>query len=165
MQAELVRRQGRCEEALELYKRFLSENPPAEDISAAERSMEECRAEVEPAPAPPPAAVAPETDPPPPRAAPPAPRRWYADPLGNGLFWPGLAVAAAGSGLLGAAHRNRAAAEDADSEPAYLDTLGAAPEMSAAGIALLSVGGALMLAGVIRYAVVARRAKRQLASF
>jgi hypothetical protein len=81
------------------------------------------------------------------------------------LFWPGLAVAGVGAGLLGAAHRNRIAAADAGSEPAYLDTLGPAPEMSEAGIALLSIGGALMLAGTIRYAVVARRSRRHLASF
>ncbi len=164
MQAELVRRQGRCEEALALYERFLAEQPPAEDVAAAERSMEACRAEVEPPPEPPPPVVEPPADPQPPPARPPPPRRWYADPLGNAFFWPGLAVAVVGSGLLGAAHRNREAARAADSEPEYLATLGTAPEMSEAGIALLSIGGAFMLAGVIRYAVVAKRTRRQLAS-
>src|SRR5690606_21409531 len=106
MRAELVRRQGRCEEAVELYEEFLAKEPPAEDVAAAERSMQECREEIEPEPAPPPAVVAPPTEPPPVRPAPAPQRRWYADPLGNGLFWPGLAVAAVGSGLLGAAHRN-----------------------------------------------------------
>lgn len=163
MQAELVRRQGRCEEALELYRRFIADDPPTEDVEAAKRSMAECEEESEPVPAP---VVEPPTEPrPPPAPAPKPARRWIADPVGNALFWPGLAVAGVGAGLLGAAHRNRVAAAEAGSEPAYLDALGPAPEMSEAGIALLSIGGALLLAGTIRWAVVASRSKRQLAKF
>jgi tetratricopeptide (TPR) repeat protein len=163
MQAELVRRQGRCEEALELYRRFIADDPPTEDVEAAKRSMAQCEEEMEPAPVPAPV-VAPVVEPPPPPAPKPA-RRWIADPTGNALFWPGLAIAGVGAGLLGAAHRNRAAAAEAGSEPAYLDTLGPAPEMSEAGIALLSIGGALLLACTIRWAVVAGRSRRQLAKF
>jgi tetratricopeptide (TPR) repeat protein len=161
MQAEVRRKQERCEEAIELYRSFIAHEPPTEDVAAAERAMDACEEEIEPVPPAP--VVVPPDDRPPPPPPPPKPRPWYADPLGNALVWPGLAVAGVGAGLLGAAHRNRAAAAGAASEPAYLDTLGSAPEMSEAGIALLSIGGALMLAGTIRWAVLAHRSRRQLA--
>ncbi len=170
IQAELMRAQGRCDEAIEVYRRFIAAQPPAEDIAAAQRSIDACEVppeppppspevvaterEPEPAPVPAPEVVA-RRDPPPPTR----PRPW-ADPLANAFTWPGLAVAGVGAGLLGAAHRTRASAMRAGSDSAYLDELGPAPKMSRAGIALLSVGGAAALVGLIRYAVVARRSRR-----
>jgi tetratricopeptide (TPR) repeat protein len=158
MRAELVRRQGRCPDAVPLYERFIAAGPPEQDVAAAQAAIAECEPQPEPEPEPPP----PRVEPPPPATPVDRPplQRPRPDAIGHALLWPGLAVAVIGGGLLGAAHARRRDAVDAPSEPAYLDRLGRAPEMSAAGITLLAVGGALALAGAIRLAVVAGKRQR-----
>ena len=55
------------------------------------------------------------------------------------------------------AHVRAQRAEEAGDDTAYLQRLGSAPTTSRAGVAVLAVGGALLTAGVIRYAVVRKR--------
>ena len=85
---------------------------------------------------------------------------WTRDGLGHGLFWPGVALIATGAALVPIAEQRAAAAHEEGSERRYLDALERASSMRAAGITTLAVGGALLLAGTIRFAVVAARGRR-----
>jgi tetratricopeptide (TPR) repeat protein len=164
MQAQVLRNHDRCAEAIERYREFIATAPPREDVLTAETAIDLCEKELglethEPAPAPTP--VVPPVQPPPRKPA----RRPAADPLAHALTWPGLALALAGAALLGDAHRRVDRSDDAGSEPAFDDLVRPAPKMAQAGIALLSIGGALVLSGVVRFAVLRARAgrKRQVA--
>lgn len=75
-------------------------------------------------------------------------------------MWPGVALIAVGGGLLGEAHGRRREAEAAPNEQAYRDALSGAPALSRAGVAVLALGGALTVAGAVRFAVVAGREGR-----
>jgi hypothetical protein len=101
--------------------------------------------------------AAPEPLPPPPEQ--PRHRSAARDPWGHALTWSGLAVAGVGAGLLVEAHRRRADGERAPDEQAYRDALRGAPVLSRAGIGVLAGGGALLVAGVVRFAVVAARGR------
>jgi tetratricopeptide (TPR) repeat protein len=166
-QAQAERLGGDCARAIELYDRFLALDPepgPAED---ARTNRERCRQDLErtsPPPAP---------DPPPPRPkvvtlvhddAPPAPRPWHRDPLGGALVGSGLFVAALGTGLLvGGVTIDRSAA-DAAVEGDFERDRDRGLAMHRAGIALTAIGAAIVVGGVVRWIVVARRSRDARAS-
>ena len=85
---------------------------------------------------------------------------WARDGLGLGLSVGGLALSGVGAALLGVAHGRKARALDAGSEQGYRDAIDGAPVMSQVGIGVLCAGGAAIVSGVIRYAIVARRSRR-----
>jgi hypothetical protein len=171
--AQALRFGGRCKEALPLYERFLATDPTAEEIADAHTNIDACRKlvgdepEVEPVePEPPPAPVV-EPPAPPPRLQPvdrdivaDAPPRVGRDPWGHGLLWSGVGVAGIGAGLLAAGHARRVQAGGASTELAYEQTFAGAPALGRAGIAVLATGAGLIAAGVVRFAVIAARARR-----
>ncbi|MCA9709838.1 MAG: hypothetical protein KDK70_28620, partial [Myxococcales bacterium] len=63
--------------------------------------------------------------------------------------------------LMGLARRRGKQAPNADVEDDYLALRAQAERMNTAGIVVLSVGSALLLGGVIRYAVRGRRGRAQ----
>lgn len=159
--AQAVRLAGRCQAAIELYRRYLATDPATTDVEDARSNIRLCGGDPDAPVAiestPPPPVVPPEADLPPP---PPAPRRPIEDPLGHTLTWPGLAIAGAGAAMLSVAHVRRDRAEAAGDEAGYRNALRGAPALSQAGIAVLTVGGALLTAGIVRFTVLAVRARK-----
>lgn len=93
-----------------------------------------------------------------PRRRPPgdAPR----DAWGHGLLWSGVGVAGVGAGLLAAGHMRREEAAGARTELEYQAAFSGAPALGNAGIAVLASSAALVTAGIVRFAVVGARARR-----
>jgi tetratricopeptide (TPR) repeat protein len=156
MQAQVLRTHERCPEAIARYREFLATAPPREDVLSAQAGLSLCgvtetEVAAPAAPAPAPVHVDPPTD--------ELPRR-RADPIAHALIWPGLAIAGVGTGLLVGAHTRIARAQRADSEPEFERLAGPSPALGKAGIALLSIGGAVLIAGLVRQIVVSRRAKK-----
>lgn len=140
-----------------MFEQFIAQSPPADDVQAARDVIAQCRevlglgeAGAEPDAAPPP-----EPEPPP---EDPLEPRWYADPLGGALLGGGLGVAVIGGGLYGAGFvRARDPIDETETEHDLRTRR--VRGLSAAGVTLLATGGALIIAGVVRYAVVARRGR------
>jgi tetratricopeptide (TPR) repeat protein len=157
---------GDCKAAIESYQRFLTTKPPVRQEEAARENIVRCEAELEarpPAPLVPPTATAPA---PPPASAPaeqPRPRRapWYQDVLGDALTGGGLALAITGFAVWGVGRDSATKANSASTYGAWASSSDGAMTMQRAGVALLSVGGALVVAGVVRYVLrPARRLER-----
>lgn len=164
--AQAERYAGHCDVAVPLYRAYLEEQPPADVRGLARDAITACGEDPDRADEPPPspepeieAEAEPASEPAPTREPAPSRRTAARDPWGHALTWSGVAVAGVGAGLLGEAHRRRAAGEGAPSEQAYRDALAGAPGLSRAGIAMLAGGGALLVAGVVRFAVVAARGR------
>lgn len=162
--AQAERYAGHCDVAVPLYREYLKEEPPADVRGLAREAIVACgedpdRApELEPEPEPEPV-VEPEPEPEPQPDEPARARPAARDAWGHALTWSGVAVAGVGAGLLGEAHHRRAEGEEARDEQAYRDALQGAPALSRAGIGLLAGGGALVVAGVIHFAIVAARGR------
>lgn len=165
--AQAERYAGRCDVAVPLYRAYLDSAPPADVSALAREAITACGEDpdraAEPEAAEPEATEPAATEPVVTEPAVPEPvdrrRPAATDAWGHALTWPGLAVSGVGAGLLGEAHRRKAAGERAPTEQAYREAMAGAPGLSRAGIALLAGGGALVVAGVIRFAVVAARGR------
>jgi tetratricopeptide (TPR) repeat protein len=155
-----ARKLGRCEEAIGYYRQYLQRGADAASAGAARFQIERCEQQLrdEQAAAAARAATATAAAPAPsPSPPPPPPRRaFYKDALGMTLGGIGLGAALAGGGLLiGSAvtmQHSRTTLQQFD------DALPRAQTMRTTGIVLTAGGGALLLAGVIRLSLVARRA-------
>jgi tetratricopeptide (TPR) repeat protein len=161
--AQAERRAGRCEPAIELYEEFLVRSDSAKAKTAANDYIEECRAELAsdaPADPPPPVVEPPPVVAPPPQrdAKPPPP--WYRDPWGGALVGVGLAASITGGALVGVAYRKAAAADDAGDDRAFGEALDRAQRLERGGAIALSIGGALIIAGVVRWAIVGSARRR-----
>jgi tetratricopeptide (TPR) repeat protein len=171
--AQAERLYGRCSRATKLYRRFLTSKPSDQQAGAARQGVDRCRdqadtaptdpddrepelatPEPEPAPEPPPEPVVADTpDPPPP------PRR-RVDPAGVALLTTGVVLGGVGGGLLGAGAGKARGLDDATNYDAYGDRAADVRTLRIAGGVLAGVGGALILAGIIKL-VVHRRASRR----
>ncbi len=164
-QATVEREGGRCGLALPLYEEFIAKEPHEDTVGAvlALGFVQRCRDELgldEPRPSPPLPALG-ELNEPSPSFPPPAPPRpWYRDPWGGALVGLGLAGAAAGGVLVGVGFRRADAASNASDDRAFGDEIDDAQTLSTAGGAVLGVGGALLIGGVVRWIVVARSTER-----
>jgi hypothetical protein len=98
-----------------------------------------------------------------PEPAPPRPKQppWYADPAGVTLTVVGVVGIGVGAGLYTQARADARAAGEATTLGAYETRATRAERFSRAGIATMSVAGALVVAAIIRYAVVGARARKQ----
>lgn len=175
--AQSLRLGGRCNEALPLYERFIADGPTAEEIADAQTNIAECRALVGEATEAEPVAPAPLARPPTPPPAPTVQRREFVDdvrpvprqragssarkdPWGHAMLWSGVAFAGVGAGLLAAGHVRRERAADSRTEYEYQARFSGAPALGNAGIAVLASSAALVTAGIVRFAVVGARARR-----
>lgn len=180
VRATIEERRGDCERAVALYLRFLELPVAEEDAADARRGVARCRGEPEPATDP--SAAADPSEPAPaaaPRdaavgdpaaassAGPDAPplRPWYADPLGTSLVATGTVGLAVGLGLVGGSRADARAAADATSLQAFDDRSRRAIALDRAGIGTIAIGSALLLGGVIRWAVVGTRPRRHAVAF
>jgi tetratricopeptide (TPR) repeat protein len=170
------RKSGHCERALEHYQACMALLKNATAVAAVRVQIERCRLEQKEAPpvaprapaeAPPPPStvVSPPREAPPPREAeravlpetPASSPHWLRDPLAGVLAGLGVAGLAAGGALVGVA---RVEADRAtDSYQQFADARNATA-LWTGGVVTLSVGGALLAAGVVRWAVLAGRHRR-----
>jgi tetratricopeptide (TPR) repeat protein len=161
--SQALRFAGQCEPAIAGYREFIALDPPQAAIDEARGHIAACGGDPDEVTTPPVAAI----ERPPPRVEPtPAvvdppdepreQRRWWRDPAGHALGWTGLAAAAVGAGLLGEGLARRERGDRADDEQSYRDARQGGRVLVHAGIPLLSIGGALVLASVVRFAVVGR---------
>lgn len=174
--AQAERSRGNCEAAVELYTRFLDSDPPGELATVAQENLDRCQEELaaaedelvieedepeqddvveevlaqepDPAPAEP---VGKDDE--------PKAKAWYADPLGGVLVGVGVAGVGTGIGLLAVASSRASAASDEDMHSGYLDARSGATSLRNGGAVALSIGGALVVGGVVRYLLVARKNK------
>ncbi|MBV1860845.1 MAG: hypothetical protein KUG77_20690 [Nannocystaceae bacterium] len=165
-QAMSLRRAGSCVEAIGVFEAFIAERPPESDVEAARMQVAQCVALVDrAAPKPtPPAEPNPSASPPLTSSAgeahPPVRFSWARDPWGGVLIAVGGVTALTGGGLLlvSSGSTNAPAAETerghARRETDVLNT-------STAGLVLLGVGATLLVGGILRYSVVARRDGRK----
>lgn len=178
--AQSLRLSGRCNDALPLYERFIATGPTAEEIADAQTNVAECREHVGEATAVEPVAPEPIARPSTPPPAPtvqrreivddvrPAPRSRTReqpsarrDPWGHALLWSGVGVAGVGAGLLAAGHARSEQAAGSRTEFEYQTRFSGAPALGNAGIAVLASSAALVTAGIVRFAVVGARARRE----
>jgi tetratricopeptide (TPR) repeat protein len=146
-----ARKLGRCEEAIGYYRQYLR-SAEAASAGAARFQIERCEQQVRDAQA----AAAVGHPAPTLAAAPPSPRRpFYRDPPGMSLAAVGLGAALAGAGLLVASVVTVDHAHGTLQQ--FDDALASGQTMRTAGIVLAAGGGALVVAGIIRLSLVARR--------
>lgn len=174
VQAQAERFGGRCEEAIAHYREFVQAVPQGPAADAARDNIAECEqalGQAETTSSSEPDLVAPlgplEPDAPdseePPIDTPPTTgpsdrdRSWIRDPWGGALVGVGVVALAVGGGLYGQARRDAREARAADNVVTYGEQIDRAIALSRAGIPLMATGGALMVAGVVRWIVVARR--------
>jgi hypothetical protein len=153
--AQAERFAGRCNVALDIWDRYLTVETSAEAIAEAKTFRSYCES--------PSASTAnsgtlahPSTTADEPRTAPPSRVKWYRDPAGGVLVATGGVSAIIGGSLLGFAISRDRKAGGAATEGAYVDAKDAVEKPHRAGIAMLATGGALLVGGIIRWAVVAR---------
>lgn len=174
--AQAERSRGNCAAAVELYRRFLDSNPPEAAATPARENMERCEEQLaaeapEPEPEPEPVDEVIEEEPEPePEQKPvvkdeqPKAKRWYADPVGGVLVGVGVVGVGVGAGLLGAAGSKAKKVGDAEMHTEYLDMRDGATKLRNGGAVALSIGGALLIGGVVRYVLVAKKGKQGKAS-
>lgn len=171
VRAQAERFGGRCEPAIEHYRQFIEAVPRGEAAEAARANIAECEqvlARAEPVPAPvaplepvepePPVETEPDTE-----AADASDRgaHWARDPLGGALVGAGVVALAVGGGLYGRARVDERAAMQASNVVDYGERIDRAYTLGRAGLPVMIVGGALVVGGVVRWVVLARRSPRE----
>lgn len=181
--AQTERKLGHCDKAVELYTKLLTMNLPAENKKAVRVQIDECNQILEeeraaaavleaPADSTPSTTTPPSPDSgsaPTATSASPTPtapkdtatptRAWYTDPIGGALVGTGVVGLAAGTVFLIQATN---ADTDKATAPTYDEYLSLADRAESRGrLAIISLvaGGALVTAGIIRYAT--RRASSE----
>jgi len=155
--AQAERLDGNCKRAIELYRRFLAAEPPAEHARLAEENIVACeellarRRSEEPGPAPQPTDAAQGIE------AAADERPWQRDVAGGILVGTGAAGLVAGTGLLIAALHGASSAGEAADVGDYEQRVDRATLQRNVSIGAFVVGGALALGGALRYVLVARR--------
>lgn len=174
--AQAERSRGNCEAAVALYSRFLDSDAQAPDemVTLATENRDLCQAELDEAgddvivdddETSVVDEVLAEEDPEPPPPEPvgtddqPKAKAWYKDPVGGVLVGVGVAGVGAGVGLLAVASSRAKGASELDSHTDYLDARTGATSLRNGGAIALSIGGALVIGGVVRYLLVAKKNK------
>lgn len=169
--AQAERMYGRCSQATKLYARFLKSKPSEQQAEAARTGIGRCEGQPDTAPVDPEdlepeeKSVAeekppePEPEPPPP---PPPPR---IDAVGIGLMSVGAALGVTGGVLVGVGEHKARQLGDAPTYDAYADGVGPVRSLRLAGGVLAGVGGALLIAGVVRLIVHKKRQSRRDVAF
>ena len=175
--AQAERNLGNCDVAIDLYQQFLDAGAEGQFAEAAQQNIDRCKEEVGeeeeeefiPAPTGDPLEDDPLEEEPEPEPEPepvkekddqPKTKKWYADPVGGVLFGVGLAGVGVGAGLLGVAGSTARGADDAATNDGYLEERDRATKFRNGGAIVLSIGGALLVGAIIRYAIVAKKNKQ-----
>lgn len=176
--AQAERKQGHCDKASELYVKLLAMKMPAQNKAVVKDQLEECKriiadeaaaaeqariaaAHVEPEPPQPPPQPAPPPEPATPVHLVEAHREpatlvvshpWYTDAAGDTMVLVGIVGLAAGAGLLVSAHSAEAQSKTAVDYDRFQALDDKASSRGVYGVVASSVGAALVIGGVIRYA-------------
>jgi hypothetical protein len=163
--ANARRLSGDCWTALALYKRFLVLGPPFDWVDLAQHNVQRCQAQIADA-----RQEAARVGPPPPRAPvdtptpkpAPTPRRkqWPRDPAGASLVGVGSVLVGVGAGLIGGGAWHRSAAADAPTDAEFGDRERKGLVLTYVGIPVLSAGAVALVAGIVRWAVLAKAEKK-----
>ena len=160
-----LKRSGDCMSAIDAFEVFIAAGPPASDVAEAEGQIEQCQAIVKAT-----AAAAAEPEPSPPRVEVPPPvveedrtrpreRPWYRDPAGGVLVGIGVPVLAAGVGLYAGSFA-LAGQPQPGAQSEHESRRDRVRVLAATGVPLLAVGAALVIAGAIRWGLLARQQSR-----
>lgn len=164
-QAMSLRRAGSCPEAIDVFEAFIAERPPEPDVEAARTQIGECqaliaRAAPKPTPRPEPKPVI--TPPPPATAETDTPdsgrASWARDPWGGVLLAVGGLASITGGGLL-LVSNGSTDAPAAETERAHARREADVRNTSTAGFVLIGAGAALLVGGIVRYSILARRGR------
>lgn len=161
--AQAERLGGHCNRAIKLYEDFLGTDPPTELANEAQVNLLDCQAEegIDRAPREPIEST--ETEPDEDETndeaddEPSALRREKVAPILLGL---GAATAIGGGVAMGIAQANANDAANANNETGYAARIDEANTIYLAGGVIVGVGSALIVGGIVRYIVVARRNKQ-----
>jgi tetratricopeptide (TPR) repeat protein len=148
------RMSGDCRAAVNSYRAFLRTSPPGVAAESARQNIDRCEKQLAAAPVEPAATVSTPATP-----SSPTRRPWSRDPAGASLTAVGLACVVAGGVLWGVGESTVVAANDAShyDDFAAQQAAGQRGEHERlAGIVTLSVGGVALVAGLARWAWVAR---------
>lgn len=158
--AQAERFAGRCNVAVKLWDQYLAveTSPPAVREAKVNRAYCEPDGSGDTAPSTTTGATTPPANEHEPVRDRPS-RAWYRDPAGGVLVAVGGVSTVIGASVLGLALSRDRKASSADTEGSYVAEKDAVKGPHRAGIAVLSVGGALLVAGVVRWAVVASRSR------
>jgi tetratricopeptide (TPR) repeat protein len=164
--AQAERLSGNCKKAVPLYERFLDTGPDDRQRRLAETNILDCSAveDAEPGPSEDTAGdggAVPDDDQPPDDDGEDEIKPAFRDWLGATFLSLGVATGVVGGVLLGVGRQEVADSPGASSEDAYFDAVAAGRTKHTAGIALLSVSGALVLAAIVRYAVLAGKNRKR----
>ena len=88
-------------------------------------------------------------------------RPWIADPLGASLSSIGIAGLVSGAVVLGSGSQQGKRAPDEGSHDDYVAMTNAAITKQRVGGIVMGIGTAILIGGIVRYAVVAKRDKRE----
>lgn len=166
--AQAERLSGDCRKAIELYEKFLTFDPDQQQRQLAEANIVDCEAELgdEPdttVPPPPPDqdpdTIEPDQPPPPPQGRLDRDKPWHRDWVAGTLLGVGAASVVAGGVLMGVGKSEVDASANAPSEGDYFDQSDAGQQKFTAGTVVLSVGGALLVGGIVRLAILGTRAR------
>lgn len=174
--AQAERQLDRCESAIGLYEKFLDSKPSERMATAAQGNIDRCKAKLENASEPAAPEPTPGTDD---ETAPvatndefteddePEPtdgERPRSDKIGVAVGATLLGVGAvgliAGGTMLGLATGRAKAMDDATTNTRYLELRQQALKLHTAGIAVLAVGGALVVGGIVQLAIVGAKRRK-----
>jgi tetratricopeptide (TPR) repeat protein len=168
--AQAERKAGNCNKAVQLYEKLLG-NPtlPAANRTAVQQQLEECKAIIaaekpekspeKPPEKPPAPAVADKSDPPATPETPerPAPattlRAWWKEPVGGSLVTLGVLSGAVGGYFLYTGHTAEQQSSKADNFAKFTELRDKAVQRGAIGVIATATGGALLVGGVLWYAL------------
>lgn len=156
-QAQATRLADNCEDAIPLYDRFIEVSEDPDAIDAATTNRDTCKETIARRPPLPPTLVAPPPSDAPATTDEPPSRRWYRDPAGGALVGAGAGAVVLGVVLRQLAARRYSDAITAKNEGGFESNLQAARTMNGTGLVFLGVGATAMVAGVVRWIVVATR--------
>lgn len=150
----LARAQGRCDLARERFLAFLATNPGPNAVEDTNANLERCGGVVvvQPPPVEPPP---PQPTVPPPDSPPPKPRK--PDALGISLTAIGSAAVVAGLGVFGGSFAEQQRANAQSDLGSFDRRVRTAKIEYATGLAVASVGVALLIGGIVRLAIARRR--------
>ncbi|MEM9458418.1 MAG: hypothetical protein AAGF11_29845 [Myxococcota bacterium] len=159
--------QGRCDRAVEHWARYLDSNPAQSDAADVRVLIDECGGLPEPTPAP-----APTPTPAPPRPTPeptpaptppksPATTPWHRDVTAGVLLGVGIASLVTSGGLLLGAGQQQRRAPRGESLMVHDTRIRRARGLSYGAIAAGTVGIALVVGAIVRYARIRRQTERR----
>ncbi len=172
--AQAERSQGNCKVAIELYQRFIDSNAATEEmIQNALENQTRCQEQIDAEEEEeiveeiidddPEEVIEEEEELPPPSKEiddEPKAKAWYKDPVGGVLAGLGVVGVGVGAGLLGSGSSTAGQVSDEDMHTDYLAQRDRATGLRNGGAVAMSLGGALLVGGVVRYLLVARKNKQ-----